>query len=137
MYCITEQDKTDIVSKLTEQSCVFAIVGIEVGAHGVPHLQGFAHLSKQVRFSAAKDIFGRQAHIEPAFGSDTEKFKYCSKGGNVLLRVGEPDNRGIAGAKNNRYADDLMQYLQGRKAGKTIAQVCEDPKMAEFFVKFG
>lgn len=90
----------------------FAIVGKEIGESGTPHLQGFVRLKKS--FLLARDgslskwrslipALAR-AHMEPAYGSDQDSENYCSKEGNLLIRVGTPST---SESGNNRFQDLL------------------------------
>ena len=74
---------------LTEDVCCYAIVAREVGdATHTPHLQGFMHLKRKVRFTVLKKKLN--AHYEIARGNDEENRDYCKKGGDVILEVGKP-----------------------------------------------
>lgn len=51
--------------------------------------------------------------------------------------MGEPNDRGIKGGRDNGYTEMLGIYLNRRAKGQSIAQICEAPEMAEFWVKHG
>nr|UOF80437.1 rep protein [Cressdnaviricota sp.] len=77
---------------------IFSIVGQEKGASGTPHLQGFIRLKPSFlkasngTISKWKSLIPslKRAHLEPAFGSDLDSQKYCSKEGSVLFQHGTP-----------------------------------------------
>ncbi len=85
----TEEDINHIKELFHIESCVFAVVGIESGENGTPHLQGFFHLRNKKRFQQLKNMIPR-AHIEPANGTDEQNQIYCKKDNNLLLEVGTP-----------------------------------------------
>jgi len=76
----------------------FAIAGREVGdKKETPHLQGFIHC-KTSYLKARDGLIGywkkipglARAHFEAARGTDVDSEEYCSKEGDVLIKVGEP-----------------------------------------------
>ncbi|CAH1277356.1 Hypp9583 [Branchiostoma lanceolatum] len=71
-----------------------SVVGKEVGEEGTPHLQGFINLRKKVRLAGVKKIVGDRAYVSHAVASDVDNDEYCSKGGNLLCRIGEPSYGG-------------------------------------------
>ena len=75
---------------ITPDNCLYAVVGKETAeTTETPHLQGFLHLKKRSKISTLKKkLFN--AHFEVARGSDEENQKYCTKGGNILLEIGQP-----------------------------------------------
>ena len=77
---------------LTPNACHFVVVGKEVGEGGTLHQQGFAYFKQLVRFATLKwEVVGEGAHLEVARADDKANDAYCSKGGDLLLRVGEPN----------------------------------------------
>lgn len=101
-------------NKYTEEQCieltrllnsyqnhlVYAIVGKEVApTTGTLHLQGYIRLSPSFLLAANgtilkwKSLFPvlKTAHLEPAYGSDEDSKKYCSKEGHVVFEYGTPD----------------------------------------------
>ena len=85
----TDEDVNHIKEVFHSQNCVFAVVGIEIGENGTPHLQGFVHLRNKKTFKSLKLILP-SAHIELARGTDVENQNYCKKDNNVLLEIGLP-----------------------------------------------
>jgi hypothetical protein len=78
----------------------FCIVGKEVGQSGTPHLQGYIRLKPSFllatrgTISKWKSLFPglQRAHLEPAYGSDQDSEKYCSKDGNIFYKYSTPDD---------------------------------------------
>lgn len=93
MWCFTlnnytDNDLTTISQWITADRCKYGIVGKEIGENGTPHLQGYIHLIKPVRFSTLKK-FLPNAHWEPAKGNPAQNKQYCSKDGNIFIEIGE------------------------------------------------
>ena len=94
-WCFTlndsmEEDVERVRGACTEANCQFAVVGKEVGDSGTPHLQGFVHFKKQILFTAVKKMLGSRGHFEVARGTDEQKDEYCQKGGDIVVRFGDP-----------------------------------------------
>lgn len=88
----TDDDLTRVKDFLTPETCVFAIVGKEVGDSGTRHLQGFIHFRARKTFvSVHKALPG--AHLEVSKGTDIENQVYCKKGGDVFVEVGVPAHK--------------------------------------------
>lgn len=105
--------------------CKFLVIGKEIGANGTPHLQGYANLVKQSRFSAIKKFMPR-AHIEKANGSDHDNLNYCTKQDKNAYVWGEPQTRG----KRN----DLKKATDMVLAKAPMAEVAR--QQPEVFVKY-
>ena len=87
-----DEDCSCLLEELNAKKCHFAVVGKEVGEGRTPHLQGFAYFKQKVRFNSVKKRFGSVTHVQVATSSDSANNRYCSKGKNLLLWVGEPGN---------------------------------------------
>ncbi len=85
----TEEDKNRVKEFFNIETCVFAIVGLEIGQNGTPHLQGFIHLRNRKTFQSVKNMIPG-AHIELAKGTDEQNEKYCKKDNDILLEIGSP-----------------------------------------------
>ncbi|MBG0744960.1 MAG: hypothetical protein IV298_16145, partial [Cylindrospermopsis raciborskii KL1] len=78
----------------------YSVIGKEVGASGTPHLQGYIRLKPSFLLAARgtiskwKSLFPglQRAHLEPAYGSDQDSEKYCSKDGDLFFKHGTPDD---------------------------------------------
>jgi len=79
-----------------EEHLVFAIIGLEIGENGTPHVQGYIRFKTDflkakdgmLKFWRALPGLGR-AHFETARGTDNDSFVYCSKEG-PFRTWGEP-----------------------------------------------
>lgn len=90
----TDEDLQHLKEVITEESCLYAIIGKEVGENETPHLQGFVNLKVKKRLSAMKTLISPRAHLERAMGSGAENEKYCGKDGDIYLTIGEPSYSG-------------------------------------------
>lgn len=76
-------------ARLQDGHLTYAVIGMEIGESGTPHLQGFAHLhqkhhpSKSCGIKFWKDLLpeGHRMHFEGARGNDIQNMEYCSKEG--------------------------------------------------------
>jgi len=102
----------------------FAIVGKEVApSTGTHHLQGFIHVqptalpASQGTVGTWKKLFPflARAHLETARGDDNQNKEYCSKTGELLLELGEPQRKRT-----------LAEFSQM----PLTEQLVEDPEMA-------
>ncbi len=138
-WCFTINNYTDDDIKLLEITLTsnafhFAIVGKEVGASGTAHLQGYLNSKKRIRFTGVKKLVGTKAHIEKARGSDKDNDKYCSKEGNLVLRVGEP---GEGTEKGGRRYDTIPVAIKMSKelsTGSSAGSLLEDEECAAAFI---
>ncbi|ATW66440.1 putative replication-associated protein [Mink circovirus] len=131
-YCFTinnylPEDEAAVKEFLTEANCVYAVVGKEVGESGTPHLQGFCNLKKKMRFEPFKRAIGGRAHIEQSRGTDVDNKRYCSKGGDLLLEVGEPSAQGKR--------SDLKEAVTLLNNGGTMTDVAR--AHPETFIRYG
>ena len=106
----TEEDCEQLRRHLIDVACYFAVVGKEVGEGGTPHLQGFASFKTFKYFTAVKRLVGEGVHLEVAKKPDAANDKYCSKGGDLLLRVGT-----CGGAKSTGPASTTSSPRSPRK----------------------
>ena len=87
----TQSEIDNIKLNLTLDRCYYVVVGKEVGKKkNTPHLQGFVHLKVRKRMQGMKKLISERAHFETARGSDEDNKKYCTKDGDVLIEIGEP-----------------------------------------------
>lgn len=73
---------------------VYLVFGREVGESGTPHLQGFVIFSGPVRFTAAKQRLGNNAHLEVARATSEAVATYCKKDGDFEEFGAVPSNNG-------------------------------------------
>jgi hypothetical protein len=73
--------------------CLIATVGLERGAQGTPHLQGFAVFLHEVTRSAMEEALGGRTHLEKMRGRVAQNRAYCRKEGNVIAEKGADDEK--------------------------------------------
>lgn len=88
----TDEDKKRVKEICTTETCVFAIVGLEIGQNGTKHMQGFIHFRMRKTFKSLQKLLPG-AHLEVAKGSDEENLVYCKKEDHILLEVGMPQEK--------------------------------------------
>lgn len=97
----TEEIKENLRQGCTSNTCKNAIIGMEVGTNGTPHLQGFFTLLERTYFTTLRAKWGTTFHFEMARGSDEQNETYCKKEGNIFLQLGEFNSTTTeAGGKN-------------------------------------
>ena len=79
---------------------------------GTPHLQGYAELTKQTRFTTACKWY--KWHIENAYGNQEQNITYCSKQGETFER-GEKKKQGKR--------TDLLYMCYGLENGQTLEEM--------------
>lgn len=80
------------------ESCVYLVVGREVGESGTPHFQGFCVLSTPKSLRQIKQILPR-AHLEPRRGTVKQAADYCKKDGVIFCEYGELPKSGAEKTK--------------------------------------
>lgn len=86
----TKEEEDHIKAVITEDTVKFAVIGRETGDSGTPHLQGYVNMTKVKRHTGMRKLLGKRAYITGAKGNDVENDTYCSKGADIMLRIGEP-----------------------------------------------
>lgn len=87
-WCFTINNYTNFdICRIIEIKNAKYIYGIEKGEKGTPHLQGYIHFDKKLRFSHVKDFLGEKAHIEPRKGTIEQAINYCKKDGDFYSNV--------------------------------------------------
>lgn len=76
----TEVDLELILNKEKSNSFSYLIYGLEIGAGGTPHVQGYAELQVRSRLASVKKYLPR-AHIEARLGTAEQASTYCKKDG--------------------------------------------------------
>nr|QKV51271.1 putative replication associated protein [Crucivirus sp.] len=80
----TDKDQQDLRDQYDAGLYTYLVFGREVGKLGTPHLQGYAHFTKQNSFEQIRKIFGRKFHFEYARATGSkfaERYLYCMKDG--------------------------------------------------------
>ena len=120
-----------LINKKLTDLCSYAIIGKEVGESGTPHLQGGFTLKERKRMTWLKANISSRAHWEPMMGTEADTDKYCSKEGDVVLKIGTP--RGSKSAHTVREVIDALKkgplddemigtYLSRKRGFDEIAQ---------------
>lgn len=103
-----------------EEHLRFLIAGLEVGANGTPHLQGYVELDRPSRLGALKRLLGTERpHLERAVGTADQNITYCSKEGNIVVRVG------TTGPQRQGGRTDLLAVKELLDSGGSIGDVAE------------
>lgn len=81
----------------------YLVVGLEVGASGTTHIQGYVHFKTRKGLAAVKKLLPMaRAHLEIARGRGNEAADYCKKDG-VFAEIGtvpsDPADKGGEGMK--------------------------------------
>ena len=119
-WCFTINNFTDEdVAKVKSFDCRYMIYGVEKGASGTPHLQGYLYMSNDRTLSAMKKKFHATCHLEVQRGTSQEASDYCKK----ELKFTE---RGELPRQGRR--TDLYEVMDEIKEGKKVDDiVMEDP----------
>lgn len=115
-FCFTinnyTKDELDQLRRLESGSLLtYLICGIERGAGGTPHLQGYLEVPTRQRFSGVCKIPGLgRAHLETRKGNSKQAAEYCRKEGD-FFEVGE-----ISQVRQGKRTD-LDDAIEDIKAG--------------------
>lgn len=90
VFTINNYDDADIARLDALPSVTYLIYGIETGASGTPHLQGYVCFDIRKRLSQAKRLISDRAHLERMRGTSTQASAYCKKDGNFTERGEAP-----------------------------------------------
>lgn len=129
----TETDQCeDALTSYFREFCKYAIFGIEVGASGTPHLQGYFYRKNPISLGGLKKIYGLgRAHFEPAQGTAEQNKAYCSKG---LQPHDEWKKFGVTGVNYGRSAKvievgDIGTCGQGKRTDiSTVREMIKEGK---------
>lgn len=114
-WCFTINNYTDEeVSVLDGYECKYMVYGIEKGAEGTPHLQGFVVCNNNVKLGGMKKLNNR-AHWEAAKGTSQQASDYCKKDGNFKERGTLPLDNRAAGGKNKERWDEVKENAKRGK----------------------
>lgn len=100
-----------------------AIIGMETApTTGTAHLQGYVELSKKRRLTELKKL-SEKIHWEPANGTRTQNYQYCSKDGKIWYEKNEGNDW-----NTSRSQDDLWKrVVQLAREGKLETIEAESP----------
>lgn len=90
-WCFTinnfsEQDKENVSKLISEAKYGIAETEHCGEGEGTPHIQGYLYYENAQTFNRIKILLGNRTHIEPAKGSPSQNYDYCSKEGNVFMQ---------------------------------------------------
>ena len=129
-WCFTinnyiEEDEQNLLDELTPDKVVYAIVGREKGESGTPHLQGYVCFKRRLKMNTATATLGKTARLEPARGTPEQNEQYCSKDGDILLKIGEPslDSGKKTANRRDYWAHEIAHKMS--KTGMTIDEVVD------------
>lgn len=103
------------ITKKFSDLCNYIVIGKEIGKESkLPHLQGYAELSKQTRFGTIKKWLNN-AHIEARKGTPKQASDYCKKDGD-FIEIGKISNQGgrtdlkefVSEVRNGKLNHDLI-----------------------------
>lgn len=124
-WCFTTNNwKDDDVSKLrllgySLSSNGFLIFGFEVAPNtGTKHLQGYVRFPTPRCFNTVRLLLPNGSHIEPARGTETDNYKYCSKS-TKFEEYGTKRSQGQRSDLNQAIHEMLHE-------GRTIREVAEN-----------
>jgi len=109
-----------------EDKVKWAIAGREQGKQGTPHLQGFAHFTKQTYFRQVCAMIPF-AHWEMAREDDEANYKYCSKEGDFTILGEVPE---FTAVKRMRSMEDFEDTRRLARRGRI------DQVRADHYVKY-
>lgn len=86
----TENETATILKSIKSLATQYCIVANELSSTKTKHLQGYVHLAQRKTFATIKRILSHRCHVEMARGTDAQNKSYCSKGGDILIELGQP-----------------------------------------------
>lgn len=66
---------------IADGTITYCVYGLEVGASGTPHLQGYMELGSKKRVTWLRKNFDNRGHYEPRRGSPEQAASYCKEDG--------------------------------------------------------
>jgi hypothetical protein len=110
-YCGTlnnpTSDEAKVLKAAIKEHADYAVMQLEEGKQGTPHLQLYVHLKSKQRLTFMKATFSNRAHWEIARGSPEQNRAYCTKEEGRLAGPWEHGDMPTTGGQANkqRYAD--------------------------------
>lgn len=138
-WCFTLNNYDDesiqlLQTQLTADNCTYAVVGKEVGESGTPHLQGYVHLKKKIRFSSIKTLLPNGCHIEAARGTDQQNETYCSKDGSIVLQVGTPTKGTSERGGGSKRINTAVEMAEKLASGVPQTELLQDREYAAAYL---
>ncbi|APA62647.1 putative replication protein [uncultured virus] len=143
-WCFTLNNYTDL-DEVTLKAQVligefsYVVYGLEVGAQGTKHLQGYLEVPKRCRLTALKKILGANYHFEARRGTQKQAIDYACKEGNfyeygqknVDVRVVTPKS------KENLIQNQLKRVHDKIQQGVSLSSIYEEePLISARFPKY-
>ena len=88
----------------------YYVIGIETGASGTPHWQGYVCFAKKLRLTALKKLMPR-AHWEVMRGTPQQASDYCKKDGNYQEDGILPKSKNVAGGQATKRKYEIAYDL--------------------------
>lgn len=110
-FCFTINNFTDehIESLESRGDFQYLVMGIERGASGTPHIQGYIHFKKPKRLATVRKII-KGGHVETRRGTPQQAADYCKKDGRVMefgvLPVSKEEARSVQWKSVLQHAED-------------------------------
>lgn len=119
--CFTDHDgyRQEFWLGLVGNGLDYVVLQREAGDDtGKVHLQGYAELTKQMRFNAIKELIGNGVHVERRRSTQKKAIDYCKK---LSTRLEGPWEAGEM--KNQGKRSDLLLVKDDIDAGATIRDI--------------
>lgn len=115
-WCFTYNNyDSDGEAKVRDIKAKYLIFGREVGEKGTSHLQGYVYFANGKSFSAVKNYFPKEVHIEPAKGNPEQNVEYCSKDGDIFEKGKKPMSQKDKGqTEQDRWKVIKQQAKEGK-----------------------
>jgi len=110
------EDELNNLKRICETESRYAVLGLEVGESGTPHIQGYIIFTKSYRFNTIKSRYLPRCHIEDAHGSPDANFRYCSKDGS-FTEYGERPTATEGGSNRDEIARRFATGMESRRSG--------------------
>jgi len=111
----------DLSKSVAADDITYAIMQEEVGEQGTVHLQGYIELTRPVRMTRMKNIFGHHYHFEVRRGTQSQAIEYCRKiegrTHGFTFIYGTPKRTGTGG--------NFSEAVLALKDGTSIADVAD------------
>lgn len=76
----TPEEKNGIDGLVEGGKATYVCYGLEVGAEGTPHIQGYIEFARKRRLGGVRELLGGRAHVTGSNGTGEQNKDYCGKG---------------------------------------------------------
>ncbi|AXH74817.1 MAG: putative viral replication protein [Cressdnaviricota sp.] len=122
-WCFTLNNYTEeqkkYISSIVPWICDSAIVGLELGEGGTPHLQGFMEFKKKCRPKTHFEVIP-EIHWEKCKGNKRSNVEYCEKEGDVFIRHNVPEYTVRVHECEREWQTTILTQIQERADDRTI-----------------